>query len=172
MAMDRNQHQGLFGESFVQVLASAAGLVMGKPYPDVTGTDFTFGYPGELAGVIDPSIEVQVKSWSRSNAKWAAGHWKYRMERKHFNRLAGTGFALPRFLFLVIVPDDHKLYTRSEDDALTLSYCAYWVSLLEQDRVDEGQGGKVPVDVPASNILTADKLLELVETCTANRVSL
>ena len=43
MRYGRYNHQGYFGESFVRVLASAAGLVAGKQDIDVTGVDFSIG---------------------------------------------------------------------------------------------------------------------------------
>ncbi len=46
MRYGRYNHQGYFGESFVRVLASAAGLVAGKQDIDVTGVDFSFDFPG------------------------------------------------------------------------------------------------------------------------------
>jgi hypothetical protein len=65
MGLDRNQHQGLFGESFVRVLASAAGLIVARAELDVTGEDLTISYKGVLGHTRHPKIGVQVKSWSR-----------------------------------------------------------------------------------------------------------
>lgn len=44
MGLDPNQHQGLFGESFVRVLASAAGLIVSRAELDVDGCDFTISH--------------------------------------------------------------------------------------------------------------------------------
>lgn len=48
MGLDPNQHQGAFGESFVRVLASAAGLTVARADLDVDGCDFTIGHNGVL----------------------------------------------------------------------------------------------------------------------------
>ncbi len=50
MGLDRNQHQGLFGESFVRVLASAVGLIVARAELDVTGDDFTISHTGVIVG--------------------------------------------------------------------------------------------------------------------------
>src|SRR5437879_4773062 len=126
MALDPRQHQGHFGENFVRVLAAAAGLVTMRPELDVTGVDLLIGYKGMRGRIRHPLIEVQVKSWARPRAKWAEGHWKYRMNTPHFNDLAGTDFGLPRFLALVIVPDDWRQYAVNKTDLLELRHCAYW----------------------------------------------
>jgi len=172
MPLDPKQHQGLFGETFVRVLAAAAGLTLAKTEPDVTGEDFTLGYKGKLRGTRHPKIEVQVKSWRRSVATWdRRGLWKYRMERRHFNELAGTDFALPRFLFLVIVPDHWQDYAISSTDSLTLHYCAYWLSLADREPVDENSSGRVAVDVPVDNVLSVGKLVELMGSGARNEVA-
>lgn len=100
--LDPRQHQGLFGEAYVRVLASAAGLIPGKGDLDVTGEDFSIKYKGTLAGRRHPRIEVQVKSWSNPVA--SDGQWVYPMRVEHFNDLAGRDYENARFLIVVMVP--------------------------------------------------------------------
>ncbi|HWE91873.1 MAG TPA: DUF4365 domain-containing protein [Pseudonocardiaceae bacterium] len=170
MPLDPNQHQGLFGEAFIRVLAAAAGLTVARTDPDVTGDDFTLGYKGPLLGIRHPKFEVQVKSWRHSNAKRDDEFWRYRMERKHFNELAGDDFMLPRFLFLVIVPDHWPEYTTSDPGSLLVRHCAYWVSLVDRQRVDEDLPGRVPVSVPVRNVLATDTLLSLIADAARRKV--
>jgi hypothetical protein len=166
MTLDPRQHQGHFGEAFVRVLAAAAGLTVAKAEPDVTGDDFTLGYKGTLGKKRHPKIDVQVKSWRRSNAVYRADAWHFRLQSRHFNELAGTGFSLPRFLFLVIVPDDWRDYAVNASDAVHLRDGAYWVSLADREPVPPEQSGRVPVVVPAANVLTVPRLRELMLTRT------
>lgn len=160
VVLDPNSHQGAFGEAFVQTLGVAAGLTVAKSQPDVTGDDFTFGYPGSLGGVYFPKIDVQVKSWSRPAEK--RGKWSYRMTVDHFNNLAGTNYLLPRFLVLVVVPPDARDYAHVEQQGLLLRYAAYWVSLREHERVDASTAATVAVSVPKANLLTVEALLMLL----------
>ena len=102
MRYGRYNHQGYFGESFVRVLASAAGLVAGKQDIDVTGVDFSFDFPGSRGTTRYPKIEAQVKSWS--SPAGSADMWHYGMTVDHFNDLAGPGYHVPRYLFLIVVP--------------------------------------------------------------------
>lgn len=161
MGLDPNQHQGLFGESFVRVLASAAGLIVAKAELDVTGDDFTISHKGVLGNTRHPKIDVQVKSWSRAVQR--DGHWKYRMQAMHFNELAGLDFALPRFLVLVIVPADGADYATIRHDAVELKHAAYWLSLQDRQLVTGAPNAKVPVDVPVSNLLTVNVLRTLMK---------
>jgi len=162
MGLDRNQHQGLFGESFVRVLASAAGLIVSRPELDVAGDDFTISHKGMLGPTRHPKIDVQVKSWSQRRAVQRDGYWKYRMKARHFNELAGTDFVLPRFLVLVIVPEDCADYARTRHDMVELKHAAYWLSLRDQQPVNGGLDATVQVDVPVGNLLTVDTLHTLM----------
>jgi len=162
MGLDPNQHQGLFGESFVRVLASAAGLVVARAELDVDGCDFTISHKGIRGATRHPKIDVQVKSWSHRRSSQRDGHWKYRMQARHFNELAGMDFALPRFLVLVIVPDDCADYATTHHDVVELKHAAYWLSLQDRQPVSGAPDSKVPVDVPVGNLLTVDALRTLV----------
>ena len=162
MGLDRNQHQGLFGESFVRVLASAAGLIVSRAELDVAGDDFTISHKGVLGATRHPKIDVQVKSWSQQRAVRRDGHWKYRMRARHFNELAGTDFALPRFLVLVIVPDDCAHYATTRHDVVELKHAAYWLSLQDHRPVNGAPDATVPVDVPEANLLTVEALRALM----------
>lgn len=162
VGLDPNQHQGLFGESFVRVLASAAGLIVARAELDVTGDDFTISHKGMLGSTRHPKVDVQVKSWSRRRAVWEGGHWKYQMRARHFNELAGRNFALPRFLVLVIVPDDSADYAITRADTVELKHAAYWLSLQDHQQVHTAPDTKVAVDVPGTNLLTVDSLRALL----------
>ncbi|RZS32194.1 uncharacterized protein DUF4365 [Herbihabitans rhizosphaerae] len=162
MSLNRNQHQGLYGESFVRVLASAAGLTVAKADLDVTGDDYTICRKGNHGGTRHPKIDVQVKSWSRRSAVHHDGHWHYSMRPGHFNELAGTDFPLPRYLILVIVPDQRSEYAETRPDSLLVRFAAYSMSLQDRERVDPNSTAKVPVHVPVGNLLTVDKLRDLM----------
>lgn len=164
MVLNRNTHQGMFGELFFAVLASAAGLSLAKNFPDEDGSDFTVTLKGEHRGSMHPKVDVQVKSWTHRKAtqKFKNGLWHYRMKAKHFNNLAGTNFSLRRFLILVVVPDEWANYATTSPDAVRLQYAAYWMSLRDRDRVDSAKQATVAVPVPVANQLTVPALRDLV----------
>jgi hypothetical protein len=164
MTLNHRQHQGLFGEAFVRVLASAAGLVVARADLDVTGEDFTISYKGTRGDKRHPKIDVQVKSWIKSNAdaSWRNGSWLYRMRAANFNEIAGDDFSLPRFLFVVIVPDDTLDYARCEAGQMALSHSAYWASLADHALVDPAVQATVAVKIPQENLLTVDSIRRLL----------
>ncbi|NKY99990.1 DUF4365 domain-containing protein [Nocardiopsis alborubida] len=162
LSLERNVHQGHYGEHFTSVLAAAAGLQVSKPFPDFGGTDLTIGYPGSFGGLRHPSIEVQVKSWSR--AQGAGNHWSYDgLNQVQFNELAGPGFRCPRFLVLVIVPSSAEDYVYADHESLRLSHAAYWASFRHLDPVEPASRDKKQrVQVPKANLLTTKTLRDLL----------
>ncbi len=159
--LDQNNHQGWYGECFIQALAAAAGLQCSRLSPDCTGVDFDISGPREVRGDF-PCIKVQVKSWS--TASDSDRSWRYnRLTEKRFNALAGPR-RVPRFLFLVIVPPDITRFAQVDENVLRLSHAAYWVSLEDRPKIAEPAcNRKVPVLVPRENLLTTDKLVALCE---------
>lgn len=157
--LDQNNHQGWYGEAFVRVLASAAGLALAKQEPDCTGIDFQMSTSYEVDYDF-ARLEVQVKSWSApvGNGEF----WRYRgLTEKRFNALAGRR-RVPRYLIIVHVPPDIDRYTCADKDMLTLKHAAYWVSLRDEEKIPGPRcDRKVPVMVPQQNLLTVQELTKL-----------
>lgn len=160
LPLDHSNHQGKYGEAFVRVLAAAAGLTVAVPDPDYDGVDFFLGYPGARGTKYRPGIDVQVKSWR--SPEGTATHWRYRLTAGHFNELAGY-FDTPRFLFLVVVPNDLGLYAAADPDCLRLRHAGYWTSLQDVEPMWHlPSDKKVSVSVPKENLLTVESLLTLM----------
>jgi hypothetical protein len=70
--LDALVHQGKFGEDYVRVLASAAGLLVFKDDVDQDGVDLGIKMPGLSRYGWSPMIEVQVKTTSRPQRRAAA----------------------------------------------------------------------------------------------------
>lgn len=159
--LDQSNHQGWFGESFIQVLAAAAGLQCSPLTPDCTGVDLDISGTREVRGDF-PCVKVQVKSWSVPRESGDA--WRYGgLTEKRFNALAGSR-RVRRFLFLVVVPPDVGMYAYADEDFLRLSRAAYWVSLGDRDQVKDPRcDRRVPVLVPRRNLLTPESLRVLCE---------
>ena len=157
--LDQSNHQGWYGECFIQALAAAAGLQCSPLTPDCNGVDFDISGPREVRGDF-PCIRVQVKSWSAPRE--SDGFWRFGgLTQKRFNALAGPR-RIPRFL--VIVPSDVTAFARADANGLLLSHAAYWVSLRDRQKIAGPVcSQRVRVPVPRHNLLTADRLVGLVE---------
>lgn len=168
MTYTRYNQQGYFGESFVRVLASAAGLIAGQQDLDHTGVDFSIDFPGARGTARFPKIEAQVKSWSSPKGNDLC--WQYSMDVGNYNDLAGEGFVIPRYLFLIIVPPDVRQYAYVDETSMRLSHCGYWASLRDLPVVDPAAQQKITVHVPKSNLLTVGELRTLLQPMPAQQV--
>ncbi|WP_031027081.1 DUF4365 domain-containing protein [Streptomyces albus] len=151
----RSGHKGDFGEQFVRALAAAANLDASRRDLDRVGVDWQLGYLGRAGTLRYPSIDVQVKFWSKPTG--SADAWHYPLEIKNYNWLAGRDWQLPRFLFLVIAPDDPQLWTDVTDDRFLLRHAAYWASFHGCDPVPP-KDSTLTVHVPKANLLTVKEL--------------
>jgi hypothetical protein len=160
--LDSRNHQGKFGEDYIRVLASAAGLIVYTPDKDVDGVDFSLRLPARTGAAAYPAIDVQVKSWSRPQK--SGGTWRFNgLTEVQFNKLAGSDYTVPRYLFLVVVPDDPRQYAEISADGMLLRFQGYYLSLSEETLIDNPNSNrKRAVHVPIGNVLTVRTLLTLM----------
>ncbi|MGH3166485.1 MAG: DUF4365 domain-containing protein [Trebonia sp.] len=160
--LDVKSHQGKFGEDYVRVLASAAGLIVYTPDLDRDGVDLLLRLPARTGVAAYPSIDVQVKSWSRPRK--SGGTWRFDgLNEVQFNKLAGSDYTVPRYLFLVVVPDDSRQYAEISPDGMLLRFQGYYLSLSEEPLIDNpNPDRKHAVHVPIGNVLTVGTLLTLM----------
>jgi Domain of unknown function (DUF4365) len=160
--LDANNHQGKFGQDYIRVLASAAGLLVFTPDLDHDGVDFLIRWPGRTGAAASPAIDVQVKSWSRPENK--EGHLHFSgLNEVQFNKLAGPEYLVPRYLFLVTVPPDREIYSEILTDGMLLRYQGYFLSLRDETPTENPRTDKRRrVRVPLGNVLTVRTLRGLL----------
>jgi hypothetical protein len=90
--------------------------------------------------------------------------WTHRLSVGHFNALAGSNFAVPRYLVLVTVPSNAEEYAVCEPDGMRLRLAAYWASLSDRMEMPMGPDDQqtVTVRVPKTKLLTPASLLSLL----------
>ncbi|MFG1956934.1 DUF4365 domain-containing protein [Nonomuraea sp. NPDC049028] len=143
------------------MLAAAAGLQASALTPDCTGVDFDISAPTEIRGDF-PAMRVQVKSWSKP--KGVGEDWLFPgLTEKRYNALAGPR-RIPRYLFVVVVPEDPAKFAQGDTGTLQLSHAAYWHSLEDHARIESPScNRKVTVRVPKRNLLTVTTLRALLD---------
>ena len=160
--LDARNHQGKFGQDYIRVLASAAGLLVCEWDLDRDGIDLGFRLPDGVGRQASPTIEAQIKSWSAPAG--SRGELNFRgLDEVQFNRLAGDDYAVPRYLFLVHVPADPGAYVDFTSDGALLRHLGYYLSLRSEPRIAApSTKRRRTVRVPIGNVLTVRALLDLV----------
>ncbi|GAA2550941.1 hypothetical protein GCM10010435_21370 [Winogradskya consettensis] len=159
--MNANVHQGLHGEGFIFALASAAGLTTSRMNLDVDGVDWQIAASGPRGTVRSPKIECQVKSKSAPDLR--DEHYRVRLPIESYNKIAGEGFQIPRFLFVVVVPVEASDYAACRHEGMTLGNAGYWLAMAQfAPQSVEEHGKSIVLDVPKANLLTPVTLRALL----------
>jgi hypothetical protein len=155
-------HQGLHGEGFIYALACAAGFTTSRMNLDLDGVDWQVAHPGPRGTTRSPKIEFQVKSSSAPDMR--NGVLRHRLDVAHFNHLAGSGFQIPRFLAVVVVPPSAADYAVCTTEQMRLGTAAYWVSLVDRETLptEEDNPHSTVVELPLRNLLTTESLGDLL----------
>ncbi|MFJ1458099.1 DUF4365 domain-containing protein [Nocardia sp. N2S4-5] len=160
--LDQNNHQGKFGADYVRVLASAAGLIWSQDDVDLDAVDLCLKMPGRTMRGFSPRIDVQVKTVRKLDVGDGLINYS-RLSHDQFNKLAGTDFTVPRYLFVVHVPPNTAQYADLSTYGLLLRHIGYYVSLSDRQPLSTSDPGRhIRVKIPLSNVLTVPSLRALV----------
>jgi hypothetical protein len=113
----------------------------GRRYTDVSG-----------------QIDLQVKSTTRANVSETAV--SYDLEVKNYVDLREEGDNCPRFLVLVVMPEDEAQWLTQTAEELIVRHCAYWVSLVGHPPT--ASRTTVRIAVPRSNVFSVEALQSLL----------
>ncbi|MER5363270.1 DUF4365 domain-containing protein [Streptomyces sp. NPDC002785] len=153
-----NNHKGDFGEQFVRALATAANLNVSNSR-DRLGIDWELTFPGRGGTRRYPQIQEQVKCWNRP--KDTGDSWRYPLRVHNYNLLSGRDFYVPRFLLLVVVPEDAGEWVEAPHEGLLLRHAAYWACFHDNELTDRPKDSSLTVSVPKANLLTTETLHDL-----------
>jgi hypothetical protein len=159
--MEHNNHQGWFGESFVALLAAAAGLQHSVPLPDL-GIDLCV-FRKDIDPVVDARIELQVKTRRVENLGDVGDGVKIDLGIGQYRCLIGRR-QVPAFLVAVVVPFNPDRFTVASCDSMIVNHSAYWVSLANDPYRPRPGQKSVSVLVPSKNLLTAEVMHDLLDT--------
>jgi len=160
--LDARNHQGKFGADYIRVLASAAGLVWAEDDVDLDGVDLCIKLPGRTPRGFSPRIDTQVKTVSVLKVQKGLLSFDG-LDHAQFNKLAGTDFTVPRYLFIVHVPRTAAQYADLSTSGLLLRHIGYYVSLSDRHPFPSPDRSRhIRVKIPVSNVLTVASLRALV----------
>lgn len=157
--MDKNQKKDLFSRAYVKAVAAQLGFRSSIPDVDDDSVDLILQGRGFSSGIRNPQIEVQLKCTSKNTGN--NKHLKFVLPIKNYNDLRGDGLLCPRYLFVLVVPDDVQEWMIHETTHTTIMHCCYWISLM--DYPDASNTTNITIEIPRENLLTSASLLSLME---------
>lgn len=154
--MNANLQKEEFQYACVSALAAHAGLNRGDFRVDNDSVDVTFkglGYHG-AGRRRNPMIEFQLKCTSQDLV--SGGMIKFPLPRKNYDDLRGDDVVVPKYLVVMLVPQDRAEWIAVHPNLLHLPNSCYWLSLRHFPTTTNPT--KVIVDVPLAQRLTTDTL--------------
>ncbi|MFG6447676.1 DUF4365 domain-containing protein [Roseateles sp. BYS180W] len=163
--MNANLQKEEFQYACVSAMAAHAGLNRGDFRVDEDSVDVSFkglGYGGH-GRRRNPIIEFQLKCSSQDLIKGDV--IKFELKVKNYNELRGDDVMVPKYLVLMLVPEDRKTWIGGDDNWLHLPHSCYWLSL--RDYPPTKNQTSVVVDVPLAQRVTTDTLLAMMSAASA-----
>lgn len=156
--MDINQQKEQFSNTYLQALTSVAGYSLYKPFVDNDSVDWGIAARGGEGIVRAPRLELQLKSTSRTSLD--DNTIRYPLKLKNYNDLILDGYATPRILVVVIIPENPTDWLKQSFFELCLRQCGYWVSLREMPPTTNAVN--VTVTIPRTNQFTVAALQSIM----------
>lgn len=158
--MDISAQKEQFSYAYLQAIAAQAGLNYSKDAVDDDSIDIRLSGKGFSGGLIrNPTIEVQLKCTSQDVIK--DNVIKYPLKLKNYNDLRGVDVAAPRYLMVLVVPDNIGNWTHHLDNAMVLFNNCYWASLRFEP--ESKNTTNVTVEISLEQKVTAESLVRLME---------
>jgi len=156
--MDISKQKEQFSFAYVTAIAAQAGLNKACPSVDDDSVDLILQGKGFSGKIRNPQLELQLKCTSQDLIK--GNVIKFSLPIKNYNDLRGDNLLCPRYLFLLIVPDQVDEWSEQLDNELILRNSCYWVSIRNLPETKNEK--KVTIDIPIKQRLTKNALLELM----------
>ncbi len=153
-----------FSNAVIELFSAVRGYTTERTRTDLDSIDVTirciksFGkkdlkYP-------DPALDVQLKA--TSHPKIAGGYFSYPLPKKNYDDLRKDSTMVPKILIVVIMPENEDERLTCTQDKITATAKAYYFSLKGME--DRKNKKTITIKIPTSNILTPDKLDEIMRT--------
>jgi hypothetical protein len=155
--MDKNAHKEEFSYAYIHAIAAAAGFswASGTRLQDLDGIDGTISAPGIQETRMCPRIDLQVKCTSRTSIVHN-DCIKYPLEVPAYDKLRFKDLYIPRFLVVVLVPDNSDEWLVHSEEQILLRHCGYWKSLRGEPETTNTTS--IIVKVPRTNLFTPESL--------------
>lgn len=148
--------KAVFGVVYLRAVAAVAGYTVSVPEVDYDSVDVTLNSKEGKRN----RLEFQVKCSAQPAP--VGVDLAYRLKRKNYEDLR-IDSVIPRFLLVVIVPDDITQWMRQSERRMNLRRCGFWCSLRGAQDLPNPDSSSITVRLPRTNLLTPEALRDLME---------
>lgn len=156
--MDRAKQKEQFSIAYVNAMAAQAGLNNGHCAVDDDSVDLMLLGKGFDGKIRNPQLQLQLKCTSQQLVKDEV--IKFPLSVKNYNDLRGENVVCPRYLVVLVVPENVADWSEQRSNELILRNSCYWMSI--RNMPETCNVSSVTVEVPLKQQLTKEILLELM----------
>jgi hypothetical protein len=150
--LPRNQRQEALSRAYVRAIAAQAGVICGDMVQDF-GTDmFLRGVQQIDQEYFDngPQVDLQLKSSTRAEVR--ENRVLHDLEVRSYNWCRQDAVTKPRFLLLLVLPDDEWQWLTQSVEELILRRCVFWLSLRGAAPTDNQS--TIRITIPLTNVFS------------------
>ena len=154
-----NQIKEELSVAYIHAIAAKVGFSCERPKIDMDSVDVEIKAHGNLvvdSTIYSPEIKVQLKATASINIIGDKIH--FQLPVNNYNDLRSKSMT-PRLLVIFELPTDKLLWLNHSEQELIMQKCAYWINLHGKPETDNQT---ITVHIPIQNILSPDKLYELM----------
>ncbi|MGF6539396.1 DUF4365 domain-containing protein [Paraburkholderia youngii] len=156
--MDIGKQKEQFNKAYVRAIAAQAGFNPSELEVDDDSVDFELSGRGFGGTIRNPKVQFQLKCTSQD---FISGDViKYPLPRKNYDDLRGTDLVCPRYLAVLLVPEDPTYWVEHHAEHMRLQNACFYVSL--RDLPPTSNSTSVTVDIPLTQRLTTDSLRNIM----------
>ena len=157
--MDIEKQKEQFSIAYVNAIAAHAGLNNASLSVDDDSVDLLIKGRGFKGKIRNPQLELQLKCTSQDIIN--GGFVNFPLSLKNYEDLRGDNVLCPRYLVVLIVPEDTESWSQHNENELIRSNSGYWGSI--RDYPETKNRTNVTVKIPLAQKLTKESLLGLME---------
>lgn len=162
--MDIKQRKEQFSLAYVNAIAAKIGLSNAGWSVDDDSVDLSLKGRGYDALIRNPQVDLQLKCTSQKNII-KNGLLHFPLKKKNYDDLRGDDVMCPRYLVVLVVPENIDQWIESKNDSMVLHHSCYWVSIRSYPETKNETS--VTIEIPVTQKLDCDSLTELM--CLASR---
>lgn len=163
MANTKRERMEDVSVAYVQALCAKNGYILERVGRDNDSVDVRISctaLPADDCLAYSPMLNVQLKATYGNFKQLNTGDYSFALPVKNYSDLIKVNRMIPIILVVLHMSEDENDWVIHHNDRLEIKKCAYWVSLKGKEPSDNG--GTVNVRIPQNNILSCDKLKEIM----------
>lgn len=154
--------QEQFSVAFVHMVASAAGCSLRRHDTDYDGVDLTIHYSADYDYYSEAQFDLQLKCTTQQSLL-RKEHLAWNLSADRFERLTKSKRMNPRYLGVLLVPDDPTLWLEQDEGQLLTRSSMYWEKAVNLGSLATGAASK-SVHLPRGNLFDVSGLLGIMRS--------